>query len=562
MTKPTIGKIRRLCTSNSFERGMQYLRERRITELEISGNVATATVRGTRSYRVEIDLDNDFESSCTCPYDFEGYCKHVVATLIALARDYAAILSKGESESKRVGAALRGLGAEQLRDFLKKEFPRNKGLKERFMIHATGEAEAGGESVEDYKEDVNALYDEVSEDGFIRYGNEVDFSPFLDLAKRYVERRNFAEAAKVCRALSEVIAENMNVVDDSYGYYGERFWEALERLSSCVNSLASEGKTKYVEYLFEKFVGAGQDYFQDVYDEALRRVCVAKADLERLKELLRPRLPGPIPGERSSWHKRYESFVLLGMQAFVLDGLADSGDEKSRKELYDLFGRYYLEDEDFCLLYAERLEKDGRLGDAIKVAEEGLRTFEAHLTVELRHFLDKHYEALPPAKYEENLKRLFYQELDWRDYEKLKKLSGTQWSATLQEMIEHFSSRQARYDGYGDTGGTILIEIYLKEKMIDAALHEVIQRKSVRTLGKYYRQLAGRYSEDYFRAYKELILPYIDRSSGRDHYLEIASHLRKMKAIKGFEEEFAGYLKMLRERFARRPAFLDEIKRL
>ena len=49
---------------------------------------------------------------------------------------------------------------------------------------------------------------------------------------------------------------------------------------------------------------------------------------------------------------------------------------------------------------------------------------------------------------------------------------------------------------------------------------------------------------------------------GRDHYRDVASHLRKMKEIKGFEEGFAAYLKMLKERFARRPAFLDETKRL
>ncbi len=543
---------------------MQYFREGRIIELEVSENVATATVRGTRNYRVEINLEDDFASSCTCPYDFEGYCKHIVATLIALTRDYETILSRSESETRRLDAALRGMNVEQLRDFLKKDFSRIKGLRERFMIYATGEVEVGGKSVDDYKKEVNAFYDEASEDGNVEYGNEVDYSPFLDLAKRCMEKRNFAEAAKVYRALSEVIAENMDIVDDSDGYYGERFWEALEGLSSCVNSLRGEDKAGYIDYLFEKFVEKEPDYFQDAYDEALRRVCVTGEDLGRLGKLLGRRLPSSLPDERRSWHKHYESFVFLEMQVFVLDGLANLGDEESKGELYDLFGKYYLQNEDFCLLYAERLEKDGRLDEAIRVAEEGLRVFEAHLAIELRRFLDKHYEALPPEKYEENVKRLFYQELDWRHYEKLKRLSGARWNFALKEIIEHFSSSHARYDEYeyGDAGGTILIEIYLKEKMFDAALKEVVKRKSVRTLGKYHKQLAERYSKEYFHAYWELILPYADKGMGRDHYSEVASHLRKMKAIKGFEREFAEYLRMLRERFARRRAFLDEMKRL
>ena len=102
------------------------------------------------------------------------------------------------------------------------------------------------------------------------------------------------------------------------------------------------------------------------------------------------------------------------MQASLLDGLANLGDGESRKELYGLFGKYYLQSEDFCLLYAERLKKDGRLDEAIKVAKEGLKVFEKHLTTELRHFLDEHYKALPPEEDEENLKTPFYQELDWR----------------------------------------------------------------------------------------------------------------------------------------------------
>ena len=212
-------------------------------------------MRGTRNYRVEIELDDDeFESSCTCPYEFEGHCKHIVATLLALAKDYDAILSRSESETKSLDAALQGMNAEQLRGFLKREFSRIKGLKERFMIQATGETKAGGRSVEDYKEEVDAHYEEASEDGYIEYGNEVDFSPVLDLGERYKERKNFAEAAKVYQAVSEAIAENMNEVDDSDGYYGDRFWEVLEGLSTCVNSLAEERRAGYLDYLFDKFV--------------------------------------------------------------------------------------------------------------------------------------------------------------------------------------------------------------------------------------------------------------------------------------------------------------------
>ena len=30
---------------------------------------------------------DDFTASCTCPYNWEGYCKHVVTALLTLAHD-------------------------------------------------------------------------------------------------------------------------------------------------------------------------------------------------------------------------------------------------------------------------------------------------------------------------------------------------------------------------------------------------------------------------------------------------------------------------------------------
>jgi hypothetical protein len=47
---------------------------------------------------------------------------------------------------------------------------------------------------------------------------------------------------------------------------------------------------------------------------------------------------------------------------------------------------------------------------------------------------------------------------------------------------------------------------------------------------------------------------------GRPHYREIVKYLKEMKRIKGFEEEFNRLIKLLRTKYANRPAFLDEMK--
>jgi len=557
--KPTIEIIRTLCTCDSFDRGIQYFKEGRVQKLNLSGGVVNAMVKGTRRYRVKIEIDHYLMSTCTCPYDYEGYCKHIVAALLALAEDYQRTISRGEAEEKRIASALQGIDAERLRDFLKKEFVRNKAVQSHFMIYAAGEVERGEKSVRDYKKEIDALIEDASEDGYVEYRNEIDFNAFMDLAERYTEKENFVEAAKVYQALSEVMAEKMDKVDGSFDYYADRHWEALQYLPHCVNSMERESKSGYLDYLFDKFMGKEPDYFQDDYDEALRKICTTKDDLEHLKKLLSPCLPNSLPDSKEDWNRYYDSRVLLDMQVFVLEGLAKLGDEESRRGLHELFKRNYLKNEGFCLLYSERLEKDGMIDEAIKVAEEGIQAFQPRLARRLRLFLSRHYETLSPEKHKENLKMLFLQTIDWSFYEKLKKMSGEQWNSVLREMVEHFSSRNG--DGRFEERTTI-IEIYLREDMFEAALKEALARKSLRILSMYYRHLAEKFPTNYFNAYRELLLTFADARMGRDHYRKVVSELEKMKAIKGFDKEFEKYVEMLREMYARRPAFIDEMKRL
>ena len=76
-------QIRDRCTEQSFQRGLRYFEEGRVKIKEASSSQIVATVIGTDSYRVEIDLD-DFSAVCNCPYDLEGYCKHIVAAFLAV----------------------------------------------------------------------------------------------------------------------------------------------------------------------------------------------------------------------------------------------------------------------------------------------------------------------------------------------------------------------------------------------------------------------------------------------------------------------------------------------
>jgi len=547
---PTIEQIRKLCTESSFERGIEYFRQGSVRDLEQFGNRITATVAGTSDYEVTICMDKEgVESSCTCPYDWGGYCKHIVATLLALSENYHQIKKDKEEKERRIETILNNLSLRDLKGFLMTEFEKNPSLRDHFTIHFSGKG-SKERSIHDYKKEINLLYREMTgHHGFIEYGIEVDFSYIRDLADRYIKAGNLLEAATVYQALSEVIAENMERVDDSDGYYGGEFAQAMEDFVNCINraKLSHKEKKDYIDYLFAKYIENDPDYFQESYDYTLREICQSRDDLEHWKRLLKPHLPEDLP-DHSQWHEYYQAKELLRMQLHILGLLEDE------KEFYDLIQRCYRKDHEFCLLYATHLEKDGKSEEAVRVAEEGLGLFPDHLSKEIRRFLNRFYERHSPERYKQNLIALFIQDRNWDDYERLKELcSEEEWKKILSVIVNGLSK-----GGFGSED--TIISIYLREGMFEEALKRVLGRRSLFTLSMYHKDLSERFSKRYFDAYKGLLIPFADSKMGRPHYREIVKYLKQMKRIKGFEEEFRKLVKLLKAKYANRPAFLDEIK--
>lgn len=90
MTDPfpalTLPIIRNRGTEASFRRGQDYYDSNAITKrIRHSETRLEAWVSGTELYRVEVwtTSQGSLETHCTCPYDYGGDCKHIVAVLLA-----------------------------------------------------------------------------------------------------------------------------------------------------------------------------------------------------------------------------------------------------------------------------------------------------------------------------------------------------------------------------------------------------------------------------------------------------------------------------------------------
>ena len=93
----TPDQIQQRCTEQSFTRGLEYFHDGAIGNPTLHGYTLSATCEGTDidPYHVTVELMPTGISSayCSCPYDWEGDCKHIVALLLTYVDAPDTILS-------------------------------------------------------------------------------------------------------------------------------------------------------------------------------------------------------------------------------------------------------------------------------------------------------------------------------------------------------------------------------------------------------------------------------------------------------------------------------------
>jgi uncharacterized Zn finger protein len=105
--------VRALAAPESFSRGRRYFRDGAVGEIVRRGAEVSAAVEGSEidPYNVTVRLSGSgvADARCTCPYDWGGYCKHIVAVLLKLAEHSEQVV-----ERPTIADLLAALDKEQL----------------------------------------------------------------------------------------------------------------------------------------------------------------------------------------------------------------------------------------------------------------------------------------------------------------------------------------------------------------------------------------------------------------------------------------------------------------
>lgn len=593
MNAPTFDKttIRTLATDNSYYRGEQYLKTGRVRNLVIDDHTYRAHVHGTHRYVVEIWGDGEqLQCSCSCPYDWDGICKHIVAVMLS-------ILQRQESDQKieRITTAkpqasipldklLTSLSAEKLRSFVRLQATEFPQLAENLQIFSAGASETD-KTVADYQAEItsalqNADFTDPQEYEHYRYeyydefdeenqGETVEsvLDTFVAAARKYHAQGNCIENAKIQEAIvracgqiatlnrdDEDIDDDDDFYDEEYAEYDDTgfvedacYTEAHKALSRWAEALAAAKPAKEKRRMLERLVALlaanPYEFAAETWEQVCTQAVGNKTEALHVLAALNKGVP------RLDQRKE-KAGVLLHL-------LALSGES----ERFVKVGRNAVGDyPHLALPLGEKLATTGKKRDAVEIATDALDRIEASPYA---------YELY---KTQQDLRRFLLRVGDRRrDYKRMVECAkALLFSANqlddylfLRDLLRTRKEREALIAKIKEQcTGAALIEIFSAEERWDDLLDAARIHSHDRDFPRMIEALQDRFPAACFDLYKQMLLDLAASGADRRIYQQVADHARQLQKIPGHDEDFAELMAEVVEKYPRRLGLMEELGEL
>lgn len=608
MKTPTFDEeaIHRLANSSSYERGEDYYAAGAVQRLILEGDTYRAYVWGSQRYTVRIrDCQDGVQSSCTCPYDWGGICKHIVAVMLAILHH-----TEGDVEIKEVAPApapetvrlddiLAGLAAEQLRAFVRLQAEAFPQLVENLQIFAQGTT-ATDKTVEAYQAEITAAlqaadfqapeddydrfdyhdrYDESDEDAEDAWDTlDGVLKPFGDMAQKYQAQGNWIEHAKIQEAIVRACGrigdlEQGGVYetaeadddagddeddDDADAYDEDNDLEyvasecqraarqALLRWAEALADATPEpDKQQQLERFLEVFAGEAYAFLHDTWEAAFKTAVCSRAEATSALAFL----------DRHGPRRLDQEVDKAGALLHLLDLSGDS--ERFVRLGQQAIQRY----PHLALPLGEKLLAIGRRSAAIEAAETALKQtrhdvygFSGHDSPreDLLRFLARHYS--PEQDYPRLVvcaQTLLFEENQFEDYLFLRDLLRT--AKERDDLIRDVKNK---------CEPAALIEILSAEERWQDLLDCAHKHKGRAEFPKMIAVLQERFAAECFALYRQVLLETADSGTGARVYRQTAAHARRMQQIPGHAEAFAKLMAEIVDKYSRRTGLMQELGEL
>lgn len=566
---------KRLFDIHILERGYDYFCENAVENLKVSKDRIRADVAGTDDYEVEISLDNGkiTDMYCSCPYADGGRnCKHMAAVLYewseAPEQDDAPEAASDPDIEKDLFRKARTAEALQKReDAIRK------------LVESTDIAKVKAYLVSVLSEDEKRLtrfYSIVSKQAaqvnVKQYIRQVD-----QITKRYLGRDNFIdyrEARGYISELREILEEDvcgmmdhkqyesafeiMNYIfvsvgdvamDDSDGGTGMLAAEVYDLWLELLEHVEKEEKRKMFQWFLAHLGGSIMDYLE----EFIERVIMEEFQEEEYfqeKLLFVEKMIKKSEQLGSDWSRSYNT----GKWAERYLGMLEA--RKRGEEEIEEFCAAHWENSAVRRYYIDRCVNAEKYDQALQALDESI-------------LLDKSYAGLVIG-YQEKKKSIYllkgdreaYQKQLWKlmledkagDINIFRELKGQyareEWPEKREEIFAGLP-KHARF-----------AELYVEEKLYGRLLELVLESPGIYTLQKYADYLKKDYPEQILQKYEKEVIQIAAYAADRSKYRELVRILRDMRKLDGGKKAVEEIAQKWRLQYKRRPAMMDELKKL
>ena len=498
--------IRRHANTKSFQRGEAYYEAGAVHTVTQRGHLLQAEVAGTeaRPYHVNLSFDSSglTSANCTCAYNFDGWCKHIIATMLVCVRDSESIEQRPTLE--QLLNRLDNIQTQRLLQELVNEYPplidaidRHVGWMTNPIVEQTSIKPLHHRSIDPapFRRQVRQIIRDA-----VRYfeeGGEEDpiaeeLVSVVQTAVAFSERGEGENAIAILEAITFTCVENWDDIAD----YGAENDEIVGELNEawCEAILTAE-LTPEEKVDIQINLEAWQDEWNADFGlvmEALRQGW----DYPPLVQVLQGNIT-----ERGAWEEDVPDYAddlalirlkILERQERYQEYLYLAEAEGQTQQYLTMLGRLGRVEEavdaaqtqmnsiEEAFALAKALSEQGALQQALDIAQSGLTLpgncqyelgiWTSDLAVELGNS-----EAALLA-----IKAAFQVKPSFVDYERMAGLAGENWETVKTDLLRIIRT----YSGWGTESAKV--DIFLHEGLIDDAIAIASE------LSSYYSELIHR----------------------------------------------------------------------
>ena len=240
--------LRQLANTSSYNRGEAYFHNDYVRRIKRKGNTFSAQIEGSELYDVTMILTPVVpEFTCSCPYDFDGICKHSVALGLAVLAEYGPKVQLQGAESVASSSVMdtdtlwQKTTTDQRMSFLRQLLDKQPDLRAQLMqfanLSAAVSLPTNRPTVDTISTEVfEALSDLRFDDDTLEFDDDDYYSEegpnatplieavFADYAKEAssaLREGRLTDAFTICMGVYEGTQSATEVEEDAYGLIGD-----------------------------------------------------------------------------------------------------------------------------------------------------------------------------------------------------------------------------------------------------------------------------------------------------------------------------------------------------